>query len=125
MVSFGLLSALFDLILIATLLWVFRAGTELFRTAWFVESALSEILVTFMIRTRAPFFLSMPGRWLVGASLVAGVAVVGLPFTRAGQVYFAFVPLPGSVFAVVAGVLVAYCMSAELAKGAFFRRFEQ
>jgi Mg2+-importing ATPase len=125
MVSFGLLSAVFDLILIVALIGVFRAGTDLFRTAWFVESALSEIVVTFAIRTRSAFFRSVPGRWLVGASFLAGVATVGLPFTRAGQTYFAFVPLRGPVLALVAGVVVAYFASAELAKGAFFRRFEQ
>jgi Mg2+-importing ATPase len=119
------LSAVFDLILIVALIGVFRAGTDLFRTAWFVESALSEIVVTFAIRTRSAFFRSVPGRWLVGASFLAGVATVGLPFTRAGQTYFAFVPLRGPVLALVAGVVVAYFASAELAKGAFFRRFEQ
>jgi len=125
MVWFGLLSALFDLILIAMLAWVFRAETDLFRTAWFVESALSEILVTFAIRTRLAFFRSMPGRWLLGASLLAAAAAVGLPFTRAGQTYFAFVPLAWPVLALVAGVLAAYFASAELAKGTFFRRFDR
>jgi len=125
MISFGLLSVLFDLMLIVTLVWVLRAGTDLFRTAWFVESALSEILVTFAIRTRSAFFRSAPGAWLVGASVLAGAAALGLPFTSVGQTYFAFVPLPGAVLALVAGILVAYFASAELAKGAFFRRFEQ
>jgi Mg2+-importing ATPase len=124
MISFGLLSAVFDLILIVALIGVFRVGTDLFRTAWFVESALSEILVTFAIRTRTAFFRSVPGRWLVGASLLAGAAGIGLPFTHAGQTYFAFVPLPGPILALVGGVLVAYFASAELAKGVFFRRFE-
>ncbi len=124
MVTFGILSVAFDLLLIVSLLSLFHAGTALFRTAWFVESALSEILVTFAIRTRAPFFRSMPGRWLIGASFLAAVAVVGLPFLHAGQTYFAFVPPPGSVLALVAAIVVLYCISAELAKGAFFRRFE-
>jgi hypothetical protein len=66
----------------------------------------------------------MPSRWLVGASLAAAAAAVGLPFTHAGQAYFAFVPPPGSVLALVAAIVALYCLSAELAKGAFFRRFD-
>lgn len=124
MVLFGLLSAIFDLLLIVALLWAFHAGTALFRTAWFVESALSEILVTFAIRTHQPLFRSTPGRWLVITSVVAVVVTLLLPFTAAGQKYFGFVVPSGAVMALVAGVVLLYCLGAELAKGAFFRRFE-
>jgi Mg2+-importing ATPase len=124
MVLFGLLSAVFDLLLIAALLWTFHASTALFRTAWFVESALSEILVTFAIRTKLPFFRSRPGRWLVAASLAGAALAVSLPFTRVGQTYFAFVALPWSVLGLVGAVVLLYCLGAEAAKGAFFRRFD-
>jgi len=124
MVLFGLLSAMFDLLLIGTLLWVLHSGTALFRTAWFVESALSEILVTFAIRTHQPLFRSRPGRWLVLTSAGAAVVTLVLPFTGAGQKYFAFVVPSGPVMALVAGVVLLYCLGTEAVKGAFFRRFE-
>jgi Mg2+-importing ATPase len=124
MVVFGLLSAGFDFLLIGGLLWVFHAEAPLFRTAWFVESALSEILVTFAIRTRLPLYRSRPGRWLISASVVAAAVTLLLPLSAAGQRYFAFVALPGSVMALVGAIVVLYCLGAEAAKGSFFRRLE-
>lgn len=120
MVGFGLLSVAFDLLLIGGFLVVVRAGTDLFRTAWFVESACSEILVTFAIRTRHPFFRSRPGRWLLIASLITGALALILPFTSLGHAYFAFVSLrPGELLFVV-GVLVSYFVAAE----GFKRRYQ-
>jgi Mg2+-importing ATPase len=124
MVVFGLLSAAFDLLLIAGLLWAFHAGTALFRTTWFVESALSEILVTFAIRTQRPLFRSRPGRWLVLASTAGAAVTLILPFTAPGQTYFALVPIPGPVLMFLLAVVLIYCLGAEMAKGGFFRRFE-
>jgi Mg2+-importing ATPase len=121
MVGFGLLSVLFDLLLIGGLLYVIRADTGLFRTAWFVESACSEILVTFAIRTRGPFLRSRPSRALLAASLVTFAAAFVLPFTAIGQVYFDFAPLPAPLLLFVTGILLAYFLSAELAKRRVYR----
>jgi Mg2+-importing ATPase len=124
MVWFGLLSAVFDLLLIVGLTQLLNAGVDLFRTAWFVESACSEILVTFAIRTRTSIFRGRPGRWLVVLSVAAVVLTLMLPATTVGQAYFAFVPLPRSALLLVLGVLAAYVACAELMKRWFFRRFE-
>lgn len=121
MVGFGLLSVLFDLTLIGGLLYVIRADAALFRTAWFVESACSEILVTFAIRTRGPFFRSAPSRTLLVASLVTAAAAFVLPFTSLGRNYFAFVPLPGRLLLFVGGILAAYFVSAEVVKRRYYR----
>lgn len=124
MVVFGLLSAVFDLILIAALLKGWRADTALFRTAWFVESACSEILVTFAVRTHLPFHRSRPSSWLVGTSVAAALLAFGAPYTAIGQRYFGFVPLPVDVVWFVAMVLLGYFVAAELAKRPFLRRYE-
>jgi len=124
MIGFGLLSALFDLLLIVVLLGVWRADTALFRTAWFVESAGSEIIVTFAIRTRARLLRSPVSLWLVGTSLLAGSAVFLLPFTSLGRRYFEFVSLPAGVTVLIAALLLSYVLAAELAKRPFFRRFD-
>jgi Mg2+-importing ATPase len=121
MVGFGLLSVVFDLLLIGGLLFVMRADAALFRTAWFVESACSEILVTFAIRTRRAFFRSAPSRALLAASVLTGVAAFALPFTPLGRRYFAFTPLPVPLLLFVSGILVAYFLAAEIAKRRYFR----
>lgn len=121
MVGFGLLSVVFDLLLIGGLLFVIRADAALFRTAWFVESACSEIVVTFAIRTRRAFFRSTPSAALLAASLVTAVAAFALPFTSLGRGYFAFTPLPVALLLFVGGILAAYFLAAELAKRRFYR----
>ena len=125
MVAFGLLSVVFDLLLIVALLAIYHAGVPLFRTAWFIESACSEIVVTFAIRTRLRFYQSRPAPILVGASIAAAMVAFGLPFTHFGQGYFQFVPLPPGIAVLIVGILAAYFVAAELAKGPVFRHFER
>jgi Mg2+-importing ATPase len=123
MVIFGALSALFDLLLIAVLLhW--QTSVAVFRTAWFVESACSEVLVTFAIRTRLRFWQSRPSGWLLWSSIATAVLAFGLPFTPFGQRYFEFVALRWEVVGLVSLVLAAYFVAAEVAKHPFFRRLE-
>jgi Mg2+-importing ATPase len=121
MLVFGLLSAVFDVVLLLGLTQVFHSGTALLRTAWFVESACSEIVVTFAIRTRHSAFRSPPGLLLLGLSAAFGGLAFVLPFTEIGRRYFQFAPLPGGVLWFTVGVLLTYFVAAELAKRAFFR----
>jgi Mg2+-importing ATPase len=123
MVVFGLLSAVFDLLLIGMLLWRWPGETALFRTAWFVESACSEMVVTFAIRTRRAWYRSRPGGWLLGSSVLAALVAFLIPYSGAGQRYFGFVAPPAGIVVLVLGVLLAYFAAAELAKRRFFRRF--
>lgn len=122
MIGFGMLSVVFDLLLIMGLLYLAGADTGAFRTAWFVESACSEILVTFAIRTRGPFFRNRPGRWLLLASAAAGVVTFALPFTPIGRTYFSFTPLPGPMLVLITGILAAYFLAAEVAKRRYYHR---
>jgi Mg2+-importing ATPase len=123
MVLFGVLSALFDLLLILVLLrW--RVSVPLFRTAWFVESACSEVLVTFAIRTRLAFWRSRPSGWLVGSSLATAIACFVLPVLPLGRRYFELVTPPGTVLGLIGFVLASYFLAAELAKRPFFRRLD-
>ena len=54
----GALSSLFDAATFAILRLGFDAGPELFRTAWFVESTATQILVIFIIRTHGAAWAS-------------------------------------------------------------------
>src|SRR5262249_36591271 len=60
MVEFGVLSSAYDLITFVILLTVFHATPEIFRTGWFVESLLTELLIALVVRTRRPFYRSRP-----------------------------------------------------------------
>jgi hypothetical protein len=50
--------SIFDFITIIVLVYALSASPELFRTGWFLESVLSEIIITFAIRTRKRFYKS-------------------------------------------------------------------
>ncbi|MGH7499471.1 MAG: magnesium-translocating P-type ATPase [Gemmatimonadales bacterium] len=124
MVVFGLLSAVFDLALIGGLLSLWHAGAGLFRTAWFLESAASEILVTFAIRTRMPFWRSRPGGALLWSSVAVAVVIFALPLTPFGQEYFSFVPVPAQITILILLILLTYFVSAEASKRLFLARLQ-
>ena len=75
MVDFGEPSALFDLLLIGLLMVRRSMPGDVFRTAWFLESVLLELMVTFALRSRLPLVRSRPGGWLLWSSVAAGVAI--------------------------------------------------
>jgi len=121
MLVFGLLSSVFDYLTFGALLFILKATPELFRTGWFLESVLSAAAIVLVIRSRRPFFLSPPGRYLLGATLVTMAVTLVLPFTPlAGP--FNFQPLPWQFLVLVGGILVIYMSAAEVAKRVFYRR---
>ncbi|HLD96731.1 MAG TPA: HAD-IC family P-type ATPase, partial [Candidatus Nanoarchaeia archaeon] len=124
MIYFGLLSTIFDLAFILPLILMMNASPELLRTAWFLESALSEIIIIFSLRTRLPLFRSMPSKWLLCTSIIAGIGVIVLTNTKLGWLFFEFTPLPASVLILLTGILAGYIASAEVAKRYFFKKFE-
>jgi Mg2+-importing ATPase len=121
MALFGPLSSLFDFATFGVLLLLLHAKADLFRTGWFVESVISASLVVLVIRTRRPFFRSLPGKHLLIATLAIVGVTLALPFTPLGRL-FGFVPLPGSFLALMGGIVAFYILSAEFLKRAFYRK---
>jgi P-type Mg2+ transporter len=58
MIAVGPVSTLFDLATFAMLLLFFHATETFFRTGWFVESLVTQILMIFAVRTRRSLFAS-------------------------------------------------------------------
>jgi Mg2+-importing ATPase len=115
MVQFGLLSSVFDLVTFGLLLGVFRAPPELFRTGWFVESLLTELVIALVVRTRRPFYRSRPGAVLLGSTLALIPLTLALPYWPPARV-LGFVPLPGALVAMLAGITALYVAATELLK---------
>jgi Mg2+-importing ATPase len=114
MIVFGTLSSVFDLVTFALLLSL-RVSAPVFRSAWFMESALSELFVLLVVRTRRLFFRSRPGGALMGATIAVGVVVLALPYTPFAT-QLAFARLPAALTGMVLGIVVAYVTAAELVK---------
>ena len=120
MITFGILSSAFDFLTFGVLLLILHAPTDLFRTGWFVESVISASLIVLVIRSRGPFFKSMPGRYLLLATLViVGVTLI-FPFTPLAGI-FGFQPLPMLFLFVLGGIIVFYIFSAEMVKRVFYK----
>ncbi len=122
MVSFGVLSSVFDYLTFGALLFLLHANTDQFRTAWFVESVISASLIVLVVRSRRPFFRSTPGRPLVGATIGVVAAAIVLPFMPFAPI-LGMVSLPPSFTAPIALIVAAYVVSGDLVKRAFYRRF--
>jgi Mg2+-importing ATPase len=123
MIYFGFISSLFDFATILPLLFIWKASPEVFRTAWFIESSLSEMLITFAIRTRLPFYRSQPSRWLILLSVLSALLVIALPHFLPYSSMFGFSPLPLSIAVWTGLVLIAYFVTTEIFKGLFYKRF--
>jgi len=97
MIFYGFVSTFFDMVLILPMIFIFKVSPEVVRTAWFVESSISEILVTFAIRTRLPFYKSRPSKALLllsGASILVVLLLPSLgPRSQIRKVRYAYMDL--------------------------------
>jgi Mg2+-importing ATPase len=121
MVLFGLVSSIFDFLTFGTLLFLFHASAEVFRTGWFIESLLTELVIVLVIRTRHVFFHSRPGKLLLVVTLVfIGITLVipYLPFISV----FGFVPLPVPILLTMLGLTIIYVVATEITKKYFYSR---
>jgi P-type Mg2+ transporter len=121
MMTFGLVSSVFDYLTFGALLLLFHATQDQFRTGWFLESVCSASLIVLVIRSRKPFFRSRPSKYLFVATLSTVVITLVLPFTPLG-VFLGFSPLPVPFLLFIGIIVMGYIISAEMAKTSFYKR---
>ena len=121
MITFGIVSSVFDFVTFGVLLLVLHATQVQFRTGWFLESVVSASLIVLVIRTRQPFFRSRPGKYLLMATLSIVAVTVILPFTPLAGI-FGFSPLPVSFLLLIGVVVLLYVITAELVKMVFYKK---
>lgn len=117
---FGVISSLFDGLTFLMLIYVLKADAALFRTGWFVESLLTQVLVIFVIRTRGWPWASKPSAVLLASSLLVAVAAVLLPVSPLAH-WFGFVTPPLKMYALIGGLLAMYLVLAQACKSLFYR----
>ncbi|MGE5714597.1 MAG: magnesium-translocating P-type ATPase [Betaproteobacteria bacterium] len=122
MLVFGLASSVFDVLTFVFLLGVLHVSPAEFRTAWFVESLLTEVMILLVVRTQRPLWRSAPSPILFWISAAAAGAALALPYLPVAQALFDFVPLGPGVLALLVGITVAYVITNELIKSAFGNR---
>jgi Mg2+-importing ATPase len=120
MLTFGLVSSVFDYLTFGVLLWVLHANESQFQTGWYLASTITELLILLVIRTQRPFYRSRPARVLWMAVLAVAVITLLLPYTPLNRV-LGMVPLPAPIILLLGIITVLYIAASEVAKRIFYR----
>jgi len=127
MAFMGPLSSVFDVLCFAVMWWVIKANTvelaPLFQCGWFVFGTVSQVLVIHMIRTgKIPFVQSRPSVPLLISTLVIAVIAIAVSFTSLA-VGIDMMTLPVAFAPWLILILAGYCISAQLIKKLYIRRY--
>jgi len=121
MITFGLVSSVFDYLTFGALLLILHATQDQFRTGWFVESVVSASLIVLVIRSRKPCFKSRPSKYLLMATVLVVVATLLLPGTALGNILGLY-PLPISFLLLIVIIVMLYLIAAEMVKTVFYKK---
>lgn len=121
MITFGMVSSIFDFLTFGALLLVLHATQMQFRTGWFIESVISASLIVLVIRSRKPFFKSRPGKYLLITTLSIFSATLIVPFTPVAAI-FGFSPLLMPFLLFIGLIVLFYIFTAEITKMVFYKR---
>jgi len=121
MITFGIVSSVFDFLTFGLLILILHATQVQFRTGWFIESVISASIIVLVIRSRKPFFRSQPGKYLLIATLSILAITLIIPFTPLAGI-FGFSPLPISFLLLIALTVLCYIFTAEIVKKVFYKR---
>jgi len=121
MITFGILSSVFDFLTFGVLLFILHANVAQFRTGWFLESVISASMIVLVIRSRRPFFRSRPSRQLLAATLLIVALTLIVPYTPLAAI-FGFQPLNVLFLSLMGIIVILYIAAAEMAKKFFYER---
>lgn len=121
MIVFGVVSSLFDFLTFAALVFVLKTGPEEFRTGWFVESVMTEVLIIAVLRTWKPFYKSRISRPLLIAMIAVLIITLALPYSPVSEL-LGFTPLPVSSMMLLGLITLLYGAASEIAKRIFYAR---
>lgn len=123
MLFMGPLSSLFDLIVFASLWFIFHLrDAALFQTVWFSYSIVSNLLGMHIIRTaKIPFVQSNAHKLVYFSSILLSIIGIIVPFTWFGKL-IGLVPIPLPYMSVILIVPILYCFVAMFAKKAYIKK---
>jgi len=121
MIVFGLVSTAFDFLTFGVLLLILHASVEEFRTAWFLESLLTEVLIIFVIRTRKWFYQSRPSPILIANAVIVTLLSFSLAYLPI-QPVTGFISLSVSLLGTIVGISILYVLATEGIKSWFYRQ---
>jgi Mg2+-importing ATPase len=122
MIFFGPVSSLFDFVTFGFLLFVVHVTTNQFRTAWFVESLITQLVTMLIVRTTMAAWKDRPGPLLLWSTALITLIALVLPYFSPVASIFDFTPLPIPLMGGLIAISVIYAATLELVKRIYFRR---
>lgn len=122
MIFFGPVSSLFDFVTFGFLLFVVHVTTSQFRTAWFVESLITQLVTMLIVRTTMAAWKDRPGPLLLWSTALITLIALVLPYFSLVASIFDFTPLPIPLMGGLIAISVIYAATLELVKRIYFRR---
>ena len=126
MTFMGPLSSCFDLIVFATLWFVFRLrlpDSALFQTIWFSYGVVSNLVGLHVIRTsKIPFVESHASKMVYATSILLSIIAILVPFTALGS-FIGLTAIPLQFIAVIILIPILYCIVALFAKRIYVRKY--
>ena len=124
MYFFGIISSVADYATFGLLYFMVHANMGLFRSGWFVESLITEVIVIFLLRTRRFSLSNLPSRILMGLCVVSISLALLLTNTSLGD-RFEFLPLGSNLLLYIALIVAGYALLVEMGKRVFYRYIEK
>ena len=124
MYFFGAISSLADYATFGILLFLAHADVAVFRSGWFIESTITEIVIVFLLRTRRISLANIPGRALMSASVLAVAIAFAIVETGIGA-QFGLTPLTGQLIGIILLVILGYAILVEIGKASYYRFWEK
>ncbi len=125
MFVFGIISSVFDYLTFFILLIALKSSQDTFRTGWFIESVLTELIVMLILRSRKPFFASKIGKGLLIFSIAIAGFTLLLPYLPKINTVLNFIPLSPSLMLTVLGITLLYIVANEIGKRIFYKNINE
>ncbi len=126
MLYMGPTSSIFDLIVFASLWFVFglrMPDAALFQSIWFSYGVVSNLVGLHIIRTaKTPFVQSNASKAVYATSIILSIVAIVIPFTFIGR-YIGLTAIPFKYFSVILCVPILYCFLASFVKKRYIKKY--
>lgn len=124
MLFMGPLSSAFDMLVFASLWFVFGLReAAVFQTVWFTYSIVSNLMGMHIIRTaKMPFIQSNANKAVYLSSILLSIIGILVPYTFLGKA-IGLVPVTLNYLSVILGISALYCVVAIFAKKIYIKKY--
>jgi Mg2+-importing ATPase len=116
---FGVISSVADFMTFGLLYFIARANVPLFRSGWFIESLITEVVIILLLRSRRTSLSNPPSKILAGMCVFAMVLAFVIVYTPIGS-SIELVSLPLYLILSIFLIVITYGALTEIGKRLFY-----